>query len=82
MKNDPVYREELAKLPGLSHADFVARAQRFIESYGDHDEDCPVLESSLYGRDAELEPCACGYVFRWELLAELERRLMRMAEQR
>ena len=79
MKDSPIYRQELAALPGMSHSDLVARIQKFIESYGDHDEDCPLIDSSLYGRDAELDPCACGYVFRWELLAELERRLMRGA---
>lgn len=79
MKNNPVYLQELAALPGMSHADFVARIQKFIESYGDHDEDCPLIDSSLYGREAELDQCACGYVFRWELFAELERRLMRDA---
>jgi hypothetical protein len=79
MKDDPVYAQELARLPGMSHSDLIRRIQVFMESYGDHDEDCALVDTSTYGRDAELAECACGYVFRWELLGELERRLMREA---
>jgi hypothetical protein len=75
MRNSLEYARELAALPELSHAELVARVRTFMESYGDHDEDCPLIDSSLYGRDAELGQCVCGYCFRWELLAELERRL-------
>jgi hypothetical protein len=64
MRNSPEYAQEVTALPGMSHAELLARIQNFMESYGDHDEDCPLIDSRLYGRDAELDPCVCGYVIR------------------
>jgi hypothetical protein len=53
----------------------ITELRRFLESYGEHDPDCPAL--TLVG-DAVHDPenCTCGFTVReQELLAEIADRL-------
>jgi hypothetical protein len=56
--------------------DLLADLTRFIDSFADHDDDCPGY--SAVGRDAELSTCTCGFARRHDLLAELMLRLGRV----
>ena len=56
-------------------AQLVADLTRFIDSFGDHDDDCPGYDA--VGREAELAACACGFARRYDLFDEVLRRLTR-----
>jgi hypothetical protein len=73
MKDDPTYRELLHLTRTGTNAELVADLRRFLDSFADHDDDCPGYDA--VGRDAELAACTCGFARRYDLLDELERRL-------
>jgi hypothetical protein len=53
----PLYHELVAKMNSYSDADFGADLERFIDTFADHDPDCPVVEG---GSRREIESCTCG----------------------
>ena len=59
---------------GTDHG-LLADLARFVESFGDHDPDCPSF--AIHGRDAEFATCTCGYARRYDFFDELSRRLER-----
>jgi hypothetical protein len=73
MRDSPLYAELLQRMRSGTDDDLVADMTRFIDSFADHDDDCPGY--GVVGRDAELATCACGFARRHDLLDELRRRL-------
>ena len=73
MKDSPQYAQLLEVMKASSDEEFVADLTRFIDSFGDHDDDCAAYQ--VYGRDAELAACACGFARRHDLLDEVRLRL-------
>ena len=75
MKDNPVYAQLTEQMRTGDDEQLLADLTRFIDSFGDHDDECP--GSSAVGRDAELAVCACGFARRYDLLDELRSRLAR-----
>lgn len=75
MKDNPLYADLMEKMKGATDEEFVADLTRFVDSFGDHDDDCPGYNA--FGRDAELAACTCGFARRLDLLDEVRRRLAR-----
>jgi len=75
MKDSPLYAELLRTMRSATDEAFVADLARFVDSFADHDDDCPAY--SARGRDEELAACSCGFARRHDLLDELRRRLAR-----
>jgi hypothetical protein len=75
MKHDPVYAQLLQRMRTGTDAELLADLTRFVDSFADHDEDCPGY--GAIGRDAELASCACGFARRYDLIEELRLRLAR-----
>jgi hypothetical protein len=75
MKESALYAELLARMQTATDEELLADLTRFVDSFGDHDDDCPGF--GAVGRDAELDACACGFARRYDLLAELRDRLAR-----
>ena len=75
MKDSPQYRELLQAMKSGTDEALIEDLRRFIESFGDHDPDCPGFD--VDGRDAELAACTCGYARRHDLLDEVRSRLAR-----
>jgi hypothetical protein len=75
MRDDPTYRELVRRTRTGTDAELVADLTRFVDSFGDHDEECPGYRA--VGRDAELAACTCGFARRYDLLDEVARRLTR-----
>lgn len=73
MKNSPQYAALLQQMKAATDAEFLADLTRFMDSFADHDDDCPAYE--IYDRAAELAACRCGFARRHDLLDELRRRL-------
>jgi len=73
MKDNPVYAQLTELMRTGSDEELLADLTRFIDSFGDHDEECPGY--GALGREAELAACACGFARRHDLLAEVRRRL-------
>jgi hypothetical protein len=73
MKDSPLYTELLQQMRTGTDEEFVADLTRFVDSFADHDDDCPGY--SVVGREAELAACSCGFARRHDLLDELQRRL-------
>ena len=74
MKETPLYRELLATMTTYSDPDFAADLERFIDSFADHDPDCPVVD---VGSRRELESCTCGFARRFDFYDQLRIRLGR-----
>ena len=75
MKESALYAELLARMQTATDEELLADLTRFVDSFGDHDDDCPGF--GAIGRDAELAACACGFARRYDLFAELRNRLAR-----
>ena len=75
MKDSALYAELLTRMQTATDDELLADLIRFVDSFGDHDEDCPGY--GAVGRDAELAACACGFARRYDLFAELRNRLAR-----
>ncbi len=73
MKDSPRYSELIREMRAATDDGLLADLTRFIESFGDHDDECPGY--SVYGREPELAACTCGFVRRHDLLDEVRRRL-------
>ena len=73
MRDSPQYAHLLREMKAASNEEFVADLTRFIDSFADHDDDCPGYQ--VYGRDAELGACRCGFARRHDLLDEVRLRL-------
>jgi hypothetical protein len=73
VREDPVYEKLVRQMREGTDEELLADLRRFIESFGDHDDECPAF--SVVGREAELSACACGFARRHDLLDELRRRL-------
>lgn len=73
MRDNPLYHELRSQMAAATPLELVADLARFIDSFGDHDPDCPGFDAR--GREAELEHCVCGFVRRWDFIDQLERRL-------
>lgn len=75
MKDTKLYVELLEKMKAATDGEFLADLTRFMDSFADHDDDCPGF--SVVGRDAELAACTCGFARRHDLLDEVRHRLAR-----
>jgi hypothetical protein len=75
MKDSPQYAELLAQMRAATDDEFLADLTRFVESFADHDDDCPGY--SVYDRADELAACTCGFARRHDLLDEVRLRLGR-----
>ena len=75
MKDDPVYVQLLRQMRTGTDAELIADLTRFVDSFADHDQDCPGYDA--VGRDAELASCRCGFARRYDLIEELRLRLDR-----
>ena len=73
MKDTQLYAQLLGKMRAATDGEFLADLTRFVDSFADHDDDCPGY--SVVGRDAELAVCTCGFARRHDLLDEVRRRL-------
>jgi len=73
MKDSPQYAELIREMKASTDDGLLADLTRFIESFGDHDDECPGY--SVHGREAELAACTCGFARRHDLLDEVRRRL-------
>jgi hypothetical protein len=73
MKDDPLYAQLTEQMRTGTDEQLVADLTRFVDSFADHDDDCPGY--GAVGREAELAACACGFARRYDLRAELRRRL-------
>ena len=73
MKDSPLYAELLRAMKSGTDEDLLADLRRFIDSFGDHDDEC--LGYDVYGREAELAACSCGFVRRHDLVDEVRLRL-------
>jgi hypothetical protein len=71
MRDNPLYHRLRQQMRAGTNEDLVADLKRFVESFGDHDPDCPVSDNL---RD-ELDTCTCGYARRFDFYDELLRRL-------
>jgi hypothetical protein len=52
--------------------ELLADLARFLDSFADHDPDCPGFDAA--GRDDELATCTCGFARRYDFLDQLKRR--------
>lgn len=75
MKGSPLYAELLRQMRVATDEEFVADLTRFVDSFADHDDDCPGY--SVRGREEELAVCSCGFARRHDLLDEVRLRLSR-----
>lgn len=73
MKDSALYAELLARMQTATDGELLADVTRFVDSFADHDDDCPGY--GAVGRDAELAACTCGFARRYDLIDELRRRL-------
>lgn len=73
VKDNPTYLQLLQQMRQGSNEDFIADLTRFVDSFADHDDDCPGY--SVAGRDAELAACVCGFARRYDILDEVRLRL-------
>jgi len=73
MKESPLYAQLLQQMKGATDDELVADLTRFVDSFADHDDDCPAY--SVYERADELAACTCGFARRHDLLDEVRRRL-------
>ncbi|MEO8638963.1 MAG: hypothetical protein ABI458_03495 [Chloroflexota bacterium] len=73
MKDSPLYAQLLRQMRVASNEEFVADLTRFVDSFADHDDDCPGYGAR--GREEELAACSCGFARRHDLLDEVQRRL-------
>jgi hypothetical protein len=73
MKDSEKYAELLRTMKTATDEEFLADLTRFVDSFADHDDDCPAY--NVYGREAELEACTCGFARRHDLLDEVRLRL-------
>ena len=75
MRDSPLYAELLQQMQTSSDDDLIADLERFLGSFADHDDDCPGY--SVFGRDAELAACACGFARRHDFIDQVRLRLER-----
>jgi hypothetical protein len=73
MQDDPLYAQLTEQMRTGTDEQLVADLTRFVDSFADHDDDCPGY--GAVGREAELAACACGFARRYDLLDEVRRRL-------
>jgi hypothetical protein len=73
VKDNPVYAQLLEQMRTGTDAELLADLRRFVDSFADHDEDCPGY--GAVGREAELAACSCGFARRYDLLDEVRLRL-------
>jgi len=75
VKDNPVYAQLLQQMRTGTDAELLADLTRFVDSFADHDEDCPGY--GAIGRDTELASCTCGFARRYDLIEELRLRLVK-----
>ena len=73
MKDSPLYAHLVQQMKSATDSEFLADLTRFVDSFADHDDDCPGY--SVYERGQELAACTCGFARRHDFLDELRRRL-------
>jgi hypothetical protein len=71
VRDSPLYHDLLRQMRAASSDGLLADLERFVDSFGDHDPDCPVTDT---GRD-EVNSCTCGFARRFDFYEELRRRL-------
>ena len=75
MRDSPLYAELLQQMQASSDDELIADLERFLGSFADHDDDCPGY--NVFGRDAELAACACGFARRYDFIDQVRLRLER-----
>jgi hypothetical protein len=75
VKDSPQYAELLRQMETSGDDDLLDDLKRFLESFADHDDDCPGY--NVFGRDDELAACTCGFARRHDFMDQLHRRLGR-----
>lgn len=75
MKESPLYAELNRQMKTATDDEFLADLTRFVDSFADHDDDCPAY--TVYEPAAELAACSCGFARRHDLLDEVRLRLGR-----
>jgi hypothetical protein len=73
VKDNPVYAQLMEQIRTGTDAELLADLVRFVDSFADHDDDCPGY--AVVGREAELAVCSCGFARRHDLLDEVRLRL-------
>jgi hypothetical protein len=73
VKDNPVYTQLLEQMRAGTDTQLLADLTRFVDSFADHDDDCPGY--AVVGREAELAACTCGFARRYDLLDEVRLRL-------
>jgi hypothetical protein len=73
VKDNPVYAQLLQQMRTGTDTQLLADLTRFLDSFADHDDDCPGY--AVVGREAELAACTCGFARRYDLLDEVRLRL-------
>lgn len=73
MKDSPLYEQLPREMKAATNEELVADLNRFVDSFADHDDNCPGY--NVVGRDAELAACTCGFARRHDLLDEVRLRL-------
>ena len=73
MRGSPQYAELFQQMQTSSDDDLIADLERFLGSFADHDDDCPGY--NVFGRDAELAACNCGFARRHDFIDQLRLRL-------
>ena len=73
VKDNPEYAQLTHQMRTGTDEELVADLTRFIDSFADHDDDCPGYHA--VGRVAELAACTCGFARRHDLIDEVRRRL-------
>ena len=80
MKDSPQYAQLVEQMRTGSDEELLADLTRFVDSFADHDEECPGYSAA--GHDAELAACTCGFARRYDLLDELRSRPARATSAR
>jgi hypothetical protein len=73
VKDNPEYARLTQQMRTGTDDEFVADLTRFVDSFADHDDECPGY--SVFGREEELAACICGFARRHDLFDELRLRL-------
>lgn len=74
LRQSRLYAELVGRMRIATPEALVEDLRRFVDTFGDHDSDCPAADTLVYG-PKELDTCLCGYARRFDLFDEILRRL-------
>jgi len=75
VKDSPLYAQLRQQMETGTDDELLADLARFLDSFADHDPDCPGF--GAHGREPELTACSCGFARRYDFLDQLRLRLTR-----